>query len=58
MLIGSTTTNIGLMDVGALFEYLTIVKVSAVHAERPKGVKSVDFAKVWRIDVDTVRSTL
>ena len=42
-------------DVGALFEDSTIVKVSAVHAEQPKGVKPVDLAKVWRINVETAR---
>ena len=46
------------MDVGALFEDPTIVEVSAVHTERPKGVKPVDLAKVWRIDVETARHTL
>ena len=46
------------MDVGALFEDPTIVEVSAVHTERPKGVKPVDLAKVWRIDVETARRTL
>ena len=58
MLVGSTTTHIVLTDVGALFEDPTIIKVSAVHAERPKGVKPVDIAKVWQIDVETARHTL
>ena len=58
MSVGSTTTHIGLTDIGALFEDPTIVEVSAVHTEQPNGVKSVDIAKVWRINVDTVRRTL
>ena len=58
MSFGSTTTHIGLTDVGALFEYPTIVEVSEVHAEQPKGVKPVDLTKLWRIDVDTARRTL
>ena len=58
MSVGSTTTHIGLTDVGALFEYPTIVEVSSVHVEQPKGVKPVDLAKVWRIDVETARRTL
>ena len=56
--IGSTTTHIGLTDVGALFEDPTIVEVLAVHAEQPKGVKPVDLDKVWQIDVDTALCTL
>ena len=58
MLVGSTTTHIGLTDVGALFEDPTISEVSEVHAERPKVVKTVDLAKVWRINVQTARRTL
>ena len=46
------------MDVGALFEDPTIVKVLAVHAEQLKGVKPVDLAKAWRINVETACRTL
>ena len=58
MSVGSTTTHIVLTDVGALFGDPTIIKVSAVHAELPKGVKPVDLAKVWWIDVETAHHTL
>ena len=58
MSVGIIITLIGLTDAGALFEDPTIVKVWAVHAERPKCVKPVDLAKVWRIDVETARRTL
>ena len=58
MSIGSTTTHIVFTDVGALFEKTTIVEVLAVHAERTKGVKPVDLAKIRRIDVDTACRTL
>ena len=58
MSAGSTTTHIGLTDVGALFEEPTIVEVSAIHAERPKVVKPVDLAKLWRIGVETACRTL
>ena len=58
MPVGSNTTHIGLKDVGALLEDPTIVKLLAVHAEQTKGVKRVDLAKVWQINVDTARRTL
>ena len=58
MSVGSTTTCIGLTDAGALFEDPTIVEVSEVHAEQPKGVKPVDLSKVWLINVETARRTL
>ena len=56
--VGSTTTRIGLTDVGALFEDPTIVEVSAVHEELPKGVNPVDLAMVWQINAETARHTL
>ena len=46
MLVGITTTHIVLTDVGALFEDLTVVEVSAVYAELPTGVKPFDIDKV------------
>ena len=55
MSVGSITTHIGLTDIGAMFEEPTIVEVLAVYAEQPKGVKPVDLAKVWRINVETAR---
>jgi len=59
MFIGSVSVGVPTED-NIFIDDLTIIEldIAAVNAGKSKGVKPIDFAKVWRIDVETTRRSI